>query len=230
MVSMPSFASPCTSRMSINHWRPKMNAAAAIGKTTAPNGQQTVTTYGADKSASTRWFKVKSQIDTTNWKEDLSRVDGLGRNARSQSVDAVSGDVFTLTCYDTCGRPQKTSNLFRGFSSQDCDTANGTDDIYWTSNGLDAAGRPSTITTPDGAVVTTTYELATTGSEIGIAVTISDQAGKLRRSVTNALGQLRRVDESDPDPTRATPWYLPTRRECIFVTERRINARALTME
>ena len=58
-----------------------------------------------------------------------------------------------------------------------------------------AAGRPVTVTTPDGAVVETSYSLATSGGQIGTVVTVEDQAGKLRRSITNALGQLVRVDE-----------------------------------
>jgi YD repeat-containing protein len=37
--------------------------------------------------------------------------------------------------------------------------------------------------------------LATTGGQIGTVVTVTDQAGRQRRSITNALGQLKRVDE-----------------------------------
>src|SRR5690606_17306461 len=47
----------------------------------------------------------------------------------------------------------------------------------------------------DSAVVTTAYSLATSGSQIGTTVTVTDQAGKLRRSITNGIGQLTRVDE-----------------------------------
>jgi YD repeat-containing protein len=43
------------------------------------------------------------------------------------------------------------------------------------------------VTTPDSAVVSTAYT--------GNAVTVTDQAGKLRRSITDALGRLKRVDE-----------------------------------
>ena len=38
-------------------------------RTTAPNGVQTITEYGAGIDASTRWVKVKTQIDDTNWKQ-----------------------------------------------------------------------------------------------------------------------------------------------------------------
>jgi YD repeat-containing protein len=38
-------------------------------KSIAPNGQQTITEYGLGTSESTRFTKVKTQIDGTNWKE-----------------------------------------------------------------------------------------------------------------------------------------------------------------
>jgi len=138
---------------------------------------------------------VKSQIDAANWKEAVSWFDALGRGIRSQNIDPESGDVFSLTCYDNMGRVSKTSNPFRGYSAQSCSTANGSDDIYWTTTTYDAASRPWKVTTPDGAEVETTFGLATSGSQIGSVVTVEDQAGKLRRSITNALGQLKRVDE-----------------------------------
>ncbi len=45
------------------------------------------------------------------------------------------------------------------------------------------------MTTPDNAVVTTAY----TGNQ----VTVTDQASKVRRSLSDALGRLSRVDEPD---------------------------------
>ncbi|NOT49502.1 MAG: RHS repeat protein, partial [Acidobacteria bacterium] len=164
-----------------------------IRKVTAPNGHQTITEYGAGTSASTRWVKSKTQIDETNWKEGYTYFDGLGRTVRSQSVDD-DGDVSALTCYDTMGRVSKASNPFRGYSTQSCSTANGSGDIFWTTNTYDAAGRAWKVTSPDDAVVETLYGLSTTG-EIGTVVTVKDQASKERRSITNALGQLKRVDE-----------------------------------
>ncbi len=43
--------------------------------------------------------------------------------------------------------------------------------------------------------MTTAFGLSTTGTNIGTTVTVTDQANKQRRSITNALGQLTRVDE-----------------------------------
>jgi RHS repeat-associated protein len=166
-------------------------------KTIAPNGHETVTEYGVPDSngqlpANQRFVKVKTQIDETKWKEGYTWIDGLGRTIKTQSLDSVSGDIFTLTCYDTMGRVLKATNPFRNFTNQTCSTTTGLD---WTSTTYDAAGRVWKVVTPDGAEVETTYALTTTGNQIGTVVTVEDQAGKLRRSVTNALGQLKRVDE-----------------------------------
>ena len=152
-------------------------------KATAPNGQQTITEYGAGTDSTNRYVKVSTQIDATNWKVGYSSYDGLGRTIRTQSVDSA-GDVFVDTEYDNMGRVKRTTNPYRSG-----------DTIYWTTNTYDDLGRVTAVTTPDNAVVNTAYSLSTTGSQIGTVVTATDQAGKLRRSITNALGQLTRVDE-----------------------------------
>lgn len=158
-------------------------------KSIAPNGHQTITEYGAGISEATRFIKVKTQIDATNWKEGYSWYDGLGRSVKTQSVDS-SGDVFALTCYDQYGRVEKVSNPFRNVPNANCQSS-----LEWTANTYDTVGRVWKTTTPDGAFVETNYGLATSGNQIGTTVTVTDQAGKLRRSVTNGLGQLIRVDE-----------------------------------
>ena len=98
-----------------------------------------------------------------------------GQNVKTQSVDD-DGDVFVLTCYDNMGRVAKTSNPFRNWSSQDCSTQNGTNDIFWTTNTFDTAGRPWKVTTPDTAHVDTTYSVATGGGQIGTVVTVTDRS------------------------------------------------------
>lgn len=153
-------------------------------KVTAPNGQQNITEYGAGTSAATRFVKVRTQIDATNWKEGYSWYDGLGRTVKSQSV-ASTGDVFTETEYDQMGRAKRSSNPHR---------ANET--IYWTENTYDDLGRVTKVKTPDNAEVNTAYLLGT-GTTVGTVVTVTDQASKQRRSITNGLGQLTRVDEPD---------------------------------
>ncbi len=152
-------------------------------KAIMPNGHQTITEYGAGTTEATRFVKVITQIDTEKWKEGYSWYDGLGRTIKTQSIDA-SGDVFTETEYDNMSRAKRATNPYRTGETK-----------LWTENTFDTAGRSWKITTPDGAFVETTYGLATIGSHLGTVTIVTDQAGRMRRSITNALGQFSRVDE-----------------------------------
>jgi RHS repeat-associated protein len=157
-------------------------------KVIAPNGQQTISQYGIPDSSgqlptNQRFVKVRTQIDETKWKEGYSWFDGLGRTVKSQSIDS-NGDVFVETEYDNMSRPKKTTNPYRTGET-----------IYKTESFYDDLGRVTKIKTPDNAEVLTSYGLATTGGEIGTVVIVTDQALKQRRSITNGLGQLKRVDE-----------------------------------
>jgi RHS repeat-associated protein len=67
----------------------------------------------------------------------------------------------------------------------------------WTTNVYDESSRVKEVILPDGAKVKTDYGVSTNGANIGSVVTITDQALKQRRSITNALGELTRVDEPD---------------------------------
>jgi RHS repeat-associated protein len=126
-----------------------------------------------------------------DWKAGYKYFDNLGRVKRTRSV-AAAGDDYTLTCYDNMGRTAKVTNPFRSYSTQTCSTTTGLD---WISASYDAEGRVTAVMTPDSAQVTTAYALAASGSQIGTTVTVTDQASKVRRSITNGLGQLIRVDE-----------------------------------
>lgn len=131
------------------------------------------------------WVKTRSQIDGTNWSEAIAYMDGLGRTKATQKKDA-QGDVFTEVLYDNMGRAKQVTNPFRANETK-----------VWTVTNYDEAGRAKETITPDGAMVQTGYTLTTSGSHLGTSVIVTDQAGKVRRSVTNALGQLVRVDEPD---------------------------------
>src|SRR5262249_20653183 len=131
-------------------------------KITAPNGQQTITEYGTGTDASTRFVKVKTQLDNVNhWKEAYTWADGLGRTVKTQSVEST-GDIFVETQYDNMGRAYKATNPYRSG-----------DTIYWTQSTFDDLGRVTKIKTlGDNAEVNTVYGLATGGSAIGTTVTV----------------------------------------------------------
>ena len=146
-------------------------------------GAITETEYGAGTNASTRFVKVRTQIDTTNWNEAYSYFDGLSRTIQTQLIDS-NGDVFVDTEYDSAGRVKRVTNPYRSGQTK-----------YWTQNIYDVASRVIEVITPDNAKVTTSYGVVETGSHKGIYATVADQANKQRRTITDALGNLVRVDE-----------------------------------
>ena len=108
-----------------------------------------------------------------------SIYDGLGRTIEARTHEGVSQFISIQTQYDGAGRPFKTSNPFRPGETP-----------VWTTRSFDALSRQISITTPDSAVMTTSYS--------GNSVTVTDQAGKARKSVVDGSGRLIAVYE---DPT-----------------------------
>ena len=102
-------------------------------------------------------------------------TDGFGRTIESWTRHP-QGDVKVTAIYDGLGRASQASNPYR----------NGETPVYTTTT-YDLAGRVTAVTTPDGATVSTAYS--------GAQTTVTDQAGKKRRSITDALGRLVSVTE-----------------------------------
>jgi len=107
--------------------------------------------------------------------------DQMGRTIEARQYEGGDNYIVTETQYDALNRPYKTSNPYRRWQSE---TA------VWTTQAFDALGRVISVTTPDNAVVSTSYS--------GNNVTVTDQAGKARKSVTDGLGRLVEVYE-DPN-------------------------------
>lgn len=127
-----------------------------------------------------RRIEVQSDLFTLNDNLFKSEIfyDGLGRTFESRKYESDGGYVATKTEYDAVGRVKRATNPYRPLRSE---TA------FWTESKYDSLGRMIEVKTPDNAKFLTDY--------LGNAVTVTDQAGKQRRSVTNALGHLIRVDE-----------------------------------
>ena len=107
--------------------------------------------------------------------------DQMGRPVEVRQYEGGSNYIVKQTQYDALQRPFKVSNPFRPWQSE---TA------VWTTQTFDALGRTLTITTPDNATITSSYS--------GNTTTVTDQAGKVRKSVSDALGRMKEVYE---DPT-----------------------------
>ena len=161
---------------------------------------QTVTAIGTDFERQTTinyhddLHQVEQVADLNALNDNLikseSFYDGLGRTVKSRKYEAAGGYIETQSVPFVMVQDPETSIRRVGakqtnpYRPAEVDAAH---PIVWTTALSDALGRNIKTITPDGAIVKTDYSGSTT--------TVTDQAGKQRRSVTNALGQLTRVDE-----------------------------------
>jgi RHS repeat-associated protein len=127
---------------------------------------------------------ITTTNDQTSYGDNVLKgqavYDGLGRTTESRQYEGGSNYIAVQMQYDALGRAYKTSNPFRPWNSE---TA------IWTTTGFDALSRVISVTTPDSAAVTTSYS--------GNTVTVTDQASKARKSVSDAFGRLVTIYE-DP--------------------------------
>jgi RHS repeat-associated protein len=190
---------------------------------TAPTGGAT-TTYDYGSTPGNLYMRTRSSIESSRVTDTYQFFDGLGRACRSFANEG-STYVTSDTQYDSMGRSWRVSNPYRTTSL----SATVNPDGYWTTNGYDYLGRVTTVTTPDSAVVTSDYS-GSTSTPLASVVTVTDQAGKLRRSLVDALGRLARVDEPDTSsstgslgtvasPTQATSYSYDTVGNLIGVTQ-----------
>lgn len=145
-------------------------------------GAENQTTFAYDDTA--RIVTVSSDRDVVNDNLLVSKVeyDQMGRTIAQRQYEGGTNYIVTRTEYDALGRPYKTSSPFRPWQNET---------PVWTTQQFDALGRVLTVTTPDSAVVSTSYS--------GNTVTVTDQAGKARKTVTDALGRLIEVYEDPND-------------------------------
>ncbi|MFY9571566.1 MAG: RHS repeat-associated core domain-containing protein, partial [Blastocatellia bacterium] len=156
--------------------RPTKLIQAANDTTT--NSVKAQTTFAYDDSLSVRRITTKSDLKTFGDELLHNEVlyDGLGRTVETRQYESATDYIATSQTYDPLGRARQASNPYRSG-----------DTVVWITTEYDGISRVKTMTTPDLAVVTTTYS--------GNQTTIRDQANKQRRSVTDGLGRLTSVDE-----------------------------------
>src|SRR5262249_48780161 len=139
-----------------NHVSTYYAPATVFGITLAKNDVLTVSDLNAVDDASMRSWTV---------------TDGFGRSTEVWTRDP-QGDVKVVTAYDPLGRVNQSSNPFRPTAES----------AVYTTTAYDIAGRVTSVTTADNAVVNTSFS--------GNTVTVTDQAGKRRKTVNDAFGRL----------------------------------------
>jgi RHS repeat-associated protein len=122
--------------------------------------------------------------------------DMLGRPILiEQTEDGSSYTIYTRKAYDQMGRISYASNPMRVNVSADTDG--------WTRITNDDLGRVTEVATFGGATqpaasgTSPAWTGSVTTAYAGNFTTVTDQAGKVRRSLIDALGRLIRLDEPD---------------------------------
>jgi len=142
-----------------------------------PDGGQTSISYSdsaPSPSVTTSKLMTSGQSIT-----NLAVSDGIGHVTQTQLTTDPDGADLTETTYDGLGRTFKQSNPHRSAGS----LTDGT-----TTFTYDALGRTTTVTAPDTSTTTTLYA--------GNCVTVTDPAGKARKSCSDGLGRLTQVTEA----------------------------------
>jgi len=134
--------------------------------------------------------KITTNSDLSSYQDgqittDLT-YDGLGRTIETRKYAGTGWIVTSKVTFDGMGRVKLSYNPYG--------TTN--DSIYgWTETSYDALSRVTSVTSYTGSGASTgTVQSSYSGNQ----TTVTDQAGKVRRSTTDALGRLVQVVE-DPN-------------------------------
>ncbi|MGH9949210.1 MAG: hypothetical protein ACRD6X_18725, partial [Pyrinomonadaceae bacterium] len=153
-----------------------------VERVDSPNGAFSETEY----NDSTYPYHVKQTVsldatrNVSSW--SFSNGRGQGFMSRSQTSDGyLSSDVE----FDALGRAVRSYNPY---TVSGLTTARPSTGIAFTEvTERDGLGRTLETTLPDSTIVTASYN--------GLVATVTDQAGKMRRQIADALGRIVRVDE-----------------------------------
>jgi RHS repeat-associated protein len=146
-----------------------------------PDGGQIKWAYNSPTSTQTTQ-KMNSTQTVTN----TILLDGFGRTSQTQLTSDPTGTDYTVATYDSLGRIGSVYNPTRcSPPTTNC----GESTWGYTAYSYDALNRVTSVRTQDGTSVTASY--------LNNTVTVTDQAAKVRKMQTDALGRLTNVVE-DP--------------------------------
>jgi RHS repeat-associated protein len=186
-------------------------------------------TVGDGKRQATQFYDQLGRVRLSKTLEDAST------QSATNETDGIKVETRYKTDYNSgtgVGHTyQLTSNPFRASTSS---AATSEETMGWTLSTTLNTGRHSEVQTFAGAGLPTAFGGSNTTST-GIvqtdsdanATTVTDQAGKLRRSITNGLGQITRVDEPNSSnqlgtvssPNQATNYYYDTLGKMVRVEQ-----------
>jgi RHS repeat-associated protein len=174
-----------------------------------PDGGQTTLTYNETSFPFSVTKTEKVSTSPPLYKMDQTTVDGLGRVTHTVLTSDPEGADTVDTTYDGDGRKATESNPYRT-------TGDATYGI--TTYNYDALGRVNSVVEPDGAssTVTTAYS--------GACTTVTDEAGKARKSCTDGLGRIAQVFEDPATKNYETDYVYDALGNLTSVTQKGSNA------
>jgi len=148
--------------------------------------------------------KVTRTSDKDVFNDNVLKVeslfDGLGRTKENRNYEDSTNFIAVQMQYDAAGRAYKSSNPYRQGETP-----------VWTTQEFDALSREISATTPDNAFVTISYS--------GNSVTVTDQAGKVKKSVQDAAGHTIQVIENPGGLNYDTTYLYDALDKLIRVTQ-----------
>jgi len=177
-LGKPVDAEDANGIVSSGYYDDALDRPTQIKRAVGITGVESQTTFAYDDT--NRTVTTTSDLASNNDNVLVSKVlyDQAGRVTERRQYEGGTNYIVTKTDYDVLGQAYRMSNPYRPSQSES---------LVWNTTAYDALGRSTSTTTADSAVVSSSYS--------GNTVTATDQAGKVRRSVRDALGRLIRVDE-----------------------------------
>lgn len=146
---------------------------------------------------------TSSKLDSSRYVDSKGYFDGRG--ALTQTFDSyTSGDGWSITDleYDSMGRLYRRSNPYYCTSNYGSCSINPSG--VWTTSTFDVLGRITQVTMPRGDDANPGYTTTVQTTYAGEVTTVTDQSGKQRREVTDALGRVIKLHEPNSSGSLGT--------------------------
>jgi RHS repeat-associated protein len=167
-----------------------------------------------------------TKLDSSRYVDSKSYFDGRG--AVTQAFNSyTSGDGWSITDveYDSMGRAYRGSNPYYCTSNYGSCSINPSG--IWTTRTFDILGRVTQVTMPRGDDANPSYTTSVQTTYEGEVTTVTDQAGKQRRQITDALGRVIRLDEPNSSgslgavssPAQATSYMYDVLGNLVKITQ-----------
>lgn len=171
-------------------------------------------------------FVATTKLDSTRNIQNKTYFDG--RDAVTQNFFGyTSTDGWTVmdTEFDSMGRPYRTSNPY--YCTSNYGTCSINPSGVWTTRTFDRLGRITQVAMPRGDDANPSLTTTVQNTFEGDVITTTDQAGKQRRQIIDALGRLVRLDEPNSagslgtvsSPNQATSYMYDALNNLVKITQ-----------